>query len=499
MISSPSAPDQFTTSAWWLGTEIRVGDPVETISNRHRYQLEYVHPALRSPALGTTPHVAWNAVGDGWAVAVSDIEIHLTADRELLNPTCDAGGLGSTGGCTIEVVAPGHLIVNYDKVDPGQFVTVRATFGAATAVTLPMTPTGPAPDPGSGWSTPLLLAAIVALVGGAAMSPALRRLGREIIWEGGAADAAFGPAAQDDRPTRRVDFSELQELSTIEFEPPRDLSASLGGVVHLGRVHNDHKTAWLLEAAIREEIVLDPSEDAPTIQRGPAAANPAVAGVLNTMFGGSTTIALDKYNPTFAAGWTSLGTGLDQWRKESGFWDERGDRRRGRALGFGWLLFILGLAGVGASAAFANRTGSAWFIPLGIAAAVAGTAIAAIIRSWELRVRSAAGSGAWIRIESFRRFLHESEAEHVERAAEVGLLRQYTAWAVALGEVDRWEKATKAAAAGGTQVDTNALRFAATSYVIASAVRTASTAPSSSGGGGGGAGGGGGGGGGGSW
>jgi hypothetical protein len=39
-ISSPSAPDQFTTSAWWLGTEIRVGDPAETISNRHRYQLE---------------------------------------------------------------------------------------------------------------------------------------------------------------------------------------------------------------------------------------------------------------------------------------------------------------------------------------------------------------------------------------------------------------------------------------------------------------------------
>ena len=101
------------------------------------------------------------------------------------------------------------------------------------------------------------------------------------------------------------------------------------------------------------------------------------------------------------------------------------------------------------------------------------------------------------------RFLHDSEAQHVERAAEMGLLRQYTAWAVALGEVDRWEKAVEAAAAqpGSTLGTSRHTNFAMTAPMIARAVSTASTAPSSSGGGGGGggAGGGGGGGGGGSW
>jgi uncharacterized membrane protein len=84
----------------------------------------------------------------------------------------------------------------------------------------------------------------------------------------------------------------------------------------------------------------------------------------------------------------------------------------------------------------------------------------------------------------------------------MGLLRQYTAWAVALGEVDRWEKAVEAAAAqpGSTLDGYQHTNFALAAPMIAQAVSTASTAPSSSGGGGGGgAGGGGGGGGGGSW
>jgi uncharacterized membrane protein len=149
-----------------------------------------------------------------------------------------------------------------------------------------------------------------------------------------------------------------------------------------------------------------------------------------------------------------------------------------------------------------NRTGAGWYPLIAIGGLLAGFGIAGVVRAWELRVRTAAGSGAWIRIESFRRFLHDSEAQHVERAAEMGLLRQYTAWAVALGEVDRWEKAVEAAAAqpGSTLAGYQHTNFALAAPMIAQAVSTASTAPSSSGGGGGGgAGGGGGGGGGGSW
>jgi len=494
-VESPTAPDQFQVLPWWLGTELRVGDPNSTISNRHRYTLTYPHSGLVEG-----DRIGWNAVGDGWTVTIREVEIHVTADRELLDLECDTGSTGTTGGCTAESVGPGHVIVRHDQVDSGEFLTVWATLGGPVGPGLVAVPTGPAPDPGAGWKAPPVIAGLAALIGAIALSPVIRRAGREWMWEGGTVDAAFGP---DDpaAPQRRVDHTDLRDMTTIEFEPPRDMSAAVGGIVHLERVHDDHKMAWLLESAIREEIVLDPQEEKPTIHRGSASANSTVGKVLDKMFGGSSVIDLEKYNPTFASGWNDLSGELESWRRSSGLWDDRGRQRRGRAIGFGVLSILVGGAMLAAGAALSNRTGTEWYPLIAIGGVVAGFGIAAVVRAWELRVRTAAGSGAWIQIESFRRFLHDSEAQHVERAAEMGLLRQYTAWAVALGEVDRWESAVENAAAQpnssiGTYHHTN---FVLAAPLIARAVSTASTAPSSSGGGGGGAGGGGGGGGGGSW
>lgn len=504
-VASPTAPDQVEIRRWWVGTELRVGDPNATISNRHRYVITYSHPGLVEGE-----ETAWNAVGDGWPVPIHDVEVHLTADRALLSPTCDTGRLGDTGGCDIEVVAPGHIVVRHETVESGHFLTVAAQLGDPVDTAFPAVPTGTAPDPGLGWLTPGWIGALSAIVAGVVISILYRRLGREWIWDGGSVDAAFGPSAMLDAdiemPTRRADHRELADMTTIEFEAPRDLSAALGGVVHVEKVLDDHKTAWLLEAAIRDEIELEADGDDPKIRRGDATPNPAVAKVLDTMFGGRQSISLDSYSKKFAKGWDKLGTELERWHETGGMWDERGRRRRAGAIALGVLGLLAGGAFMVLAAVFTNRSGDGWIIPLIIGAAIAGAGLASLIRAWELRIRTPEGSGAWIRIESFRRFLHESEADHVERAAEMGLLRQYTAWAVALGEVDRWEKAVElavrqpgSAAAGVPQ---HHMGFIHMAPLLASSVSTASTAPSSSGGGGGfsgGAGGGGGGGGGGSW
>ncbi len=496
-VESPTAPDQVAVNSWWLGTELRVGDPDVTISNRHRYTINYPHTGL---IFG--PDVVWNAVGDGWDVPVNDIEIHLTSARELRNPSCDTGVLGTSGGCTVQVTGPGHIVVTHDRVDPGEFLTIRATLGSPVTPDLPAPPTGPAPDPGAGWRTPTWLAFLAALGGGSMISPVFRRLGREWVWDGGSVVAAFGPDDEAGATRRLADHDELREMTTIEFEAPRDLSAALGGVVHSERVLDDHKTAWLLECAIREEVELDIDAKTPTIRRGSATPNPAVAEVLDSMFGPNDVISLAKYDPAFASGWGQLGTALEEWRRGAGLWDEQGRRRRMKALGFGALGLLAGLIGTVAAAAFANRSGSGWLTLLVVAAIAAGAGFASLLRAWELRVRTPQGTGAWIRVESFRRFLHESEAAHVERAADMGLLRQYTAWAVALGEVDRWERAVEAALAEPTSTTASLPRHAAwvaAAPAFSRSFSTASTAPSSSGGGGGGSGGGGGGGGGGSW
>ena len=101
---------------------------------------------------------------------------------------------------------------------------------------------------------------------------------------------------------------------------------------------------------------------------------------------------------------------------------------------------------LGALLAFAGGYAASRWGRTGIALVVVGSLLggggfAALVRGWELRVRTPLGSGLWLRVESFRRFLHESETFHAEEAAKRGVLREYTAWAVALGEIDRWERA----------------------------------------------------------
>ena len=58
-----------------------------------------------------------------------------------------------------------------------------------------------------------------------------------------------------------------------------------------------------------------------------------------------------------------------------------------------------------------------------------------------LPARSATGSALALRAESFRRFLAASEGKHVDWAWKQGLLREYSAWAVALGAADAWGRA----------------------------------------------------------
>ena len=55
--------------------------------------------------------------------------------------------------------------------------------------------------------------------------------------------------------------------------------------------------------------------------------------------------------------------------------------------------------------------------------------------------RTATGSALALRTESFRRFLASSEGKHVEWAWKHGVLREYSAWAVALGAADAWSQA----------------------------------------------------------
>jgi hypothetical protein len=140
------------------------------------------------------------------------------------------------------------------------------------------------------------------------------------------------------------------------------------------------------------------------------------------------------------------------------------------------------IAGLGGAAA--NRWSWVWLALVAWGALLAGAGLAALVRGWELRIRTPLGCELWLRVESFRRFLAGPQAQHLEEAAKQGVLGEYTAWAVAVGEIDRWSPVVAASACCAN--DPAGRRYSHMAPYLPQAARSSVVEPSSSGSGSGG-------------
>ena len=210
-----------------------------------------------------------------------------------------------------------------------------------------------------------------------------------------------------------------------------------------------HKVAWLIQAAIDGEIDLveEGKREVRLVRKG------QLSGPLATAFGGRDEIELGSYDATFASGWGQIDDQLQAWSLTSGLWDPLADRRKTGIRVLGALAMLAGavLAFFGGFAA--SRWGEAWLVVVVVGSLLGRRRVrGAAARLGAPGAHAATAPGLWLRVESFRRFLHESETFHAEEAAKRGVLREYTAWAVALDEIDRWERAV----AGSTTIPQDA-------------------------------------------
>jgi hypothetical protein len=487
-VRSTTAPDDVMIS----GSRIRIGDPSRTVTGRHRYTITY---GLDRVAPGG--RLAWDAVGTEWHVGINNIEIHVVAPFALDEVTCRQGPLGATTECSVAQPEPGHLIAEVDALQAGEGVTLYASAGPPLhAPPLPAAPSEALANEVSGWVLPGLLAAVVAIVGATPTSRFLRLAGRERIAAGSVAGMVIGDAVPGTGDEIRVDAEELASLATTEVAPPSELTAAEGGVVLAETVQEEHKVAWLVSAAIDGYIDIEGAGKDTTLVRLPRDDGSA-ARILDVAFAGRERLPLGSYDTSFAAAWETIADELAGWEQASGLWDAAADRRSTLVRLFAVVVAVAGLA-LTALGAVLGRSGTAWLVLVAAGALLAGVGLAALVRGWELRVRTPAGTALWLRVESFRRYLAESEARHVDDVAKRGLLQEYTAWAVAFGEERRWSR-TVAASAVATN-DRSFTDYSQIAPTLASATTAASHEPSSGGSsGGGGVGGGAGGGGGGSW
>jgi uncharacterized membrane protein YgcG len=95
-----------------------------------------------------------------------------------------------------------------------------------------------------------------------------------------------------------------------------------------------------------------------------------------------------------------------------------------------------------------------------------------------------------LQVESLRQFLEQSPPTAVDEVIASGRIGRYTAWAVALGEAQRWSQlASRIADRAGSPYDSRGLLYAGYAPMFVTHCCTSSTASSAASGGGGGGGG----------
>ena len=365
--------------------EVKVGDPNTTINGRHRYLLDYELP--RDVLLDAADTLAWDAVGTKWTVDIQRAEVHIVAPWELEGATCTSGPRAATGGCELREVEPGHLVTEVEDLDPGEGVTVRAERGAALAATPERAPAADDGAARSGRRPAACRPSRPPPPAWAARCPPrslVRRSGRERVGTGGVADAAFAgggaPAGEV-----RLDEADLAEMATTDFAPPTELTPAQGGLLHAENVRPAHKVAWLIQAAIDGEIDLieEDGKQVRLVRKG------QLSGPLATAFGGRDEVELGSYDSTFASGWGQIDDQLQAWSLTSGLWDPLADRRKTARPG-------PRRAGDARrrrrsrSSAGSRRAGGArggWWSSSS-ASLLGGGGFAALLRGWELRVRT---------------------------------------------------------------------------------------------------------------
>ncbi len=487
---SPDAADDLAVDVVPDYTEIRVGDPDRTFSGQHRYVLSYAYPDARLDELGLDVDLVFPPGG----VYPGDdetlrFEVVVTG-FELADPRCDVGGLDAEGGCEL-VREPGDAPVYRAVVAPLEANDGLSVGGDIVAVTEPAT-IAPPPIPDRRSSNRALLAALVGglgTIGAGATYRWARRRGRNEVFAGGVAEAAYGTlpppgTSGGPPPVDLVPDDELGDLATIEFVPPKGIDPWEARVLLTERVDDDTVEAWLSGLAGRSAIEVSDDDGTLVIAGGPErdSVDPDDERLLAAILSISDPYVTGKYDARFAAAWSSLRAALRRRVAESGWWKHLppGSGFRPRASGSPFGLIMLGVFIVlwsGSTLTAFLGAFSSWPLAL-LVGLVFPALVASFVYRTLLPARSAHGSALALRAESFRRFLHASEGRHVEWAWEQGVLREYSGWAVALGEADAWSAALDRA-----NVPAPA-RAAAGPIIIhrgGSALREARTAPSESG------------------
>lgn len=131
-------PAQFKETREGSNKRLRIGDPNETITGVHTYEITYVVRGALNYFDDGMAELYWDVVGDEWEVPIRSASASVSlsesedADTEDMTTRCFAGSVGSDSSCQQldETTEPLGLTAAAGGIQPGEAMTVVLNFPA---------------------------------------------------------------------------------------------------------------------------------------------------------------------------------------------------------------------------------------------------------------------------------------------------------------------------------------------------------------------------------
>jgi uncharacterized membrane protein YgcG len=443
------APGQYTVDSTGSSVRIKIGDPNQTVTGEHTYQLTYL---VGGSLNGFADHdeLYWNAVGSQWDVPIDQATVRVAAPAAVTRAACFAGPLGSTGSCQQAAITNGVAHFAQAGLGPHEGLTVVVAIPKGVVAS-------PRPVLRERWSlqrafavTPLSagasggLLAVLAIAGAVVLAR-----GRDRKYSRSAAHVVGGTPVQADEA---VPLSGHDE-PPIQSAPPADLRPGQAGTLLDGVANPRDVTGTIVDLAVRGYLRIEDVEK--PLLRAPhdwrLVRLKKTGGLLDyeqilldglfsdaATHSGAATTLLSELGADFAGSLKQAQDALYTDVAGQGWFTGRPDRVRRRWLIVGGVVFVAGAAAIAAMAAFSHLG----LIPVPVA--LAGLALIGCAR-W-MPVRTAKGTDLARKLLGFRRYLTTTAAGKTGPAGQHELLDEYLPYAIVFGCTRQWADVTAALA-----------------------------------------------------
>jgi hypothetical protein len=511
--ASRDTPDDVETKEENGNFVIRIGDPDETISGRHTYEIVY---RVQGAMNGFADHdeLFWNAIGTQWEQDIGRMNVRVSGPDDVTRVACYQGPFGSTVPCDkSQITKKGDAVFEQSNVPALQAMSVVIALPAGTVAS-----TAAILD--ERWSldkafsrTPASVGGgigLLALIVGGFGAMAWKR-GRDVRFRGSQVDQVMGgpPGAE----TQAVPLFE-KGTSVVEFEPPEGVRPGQVGTLVDEVANTLDVSATIVDLAVRKYLVIE--EIPKTWLLGKADWNlrllpepvddrllPYEKRLMDGLFEDGDQVELSALRRKFAERLQKVKDALYNDMVSRKWFLRRPDRVRQTWVVIGALALSFGIAITILLASFTK------YGLLGVPFVLGG--ILLLVVANKMPARTAKGTAMTRRVNGLRIVIEKAEEYMSKWAEQENVFTRFLPFAVVFGVTDKWAKAFESLGQLPSDttwyVSTRPFVYAQFADSIDSfTVQTSGTissTPAGSGssgfGGGGGAGGGGGGGGGGSW